>query len=114
MKPLLNSKAVCEILGVAPATLSRMVHSNRIPFVLLSTGKTKLTVRFREEELERWLDRRSRGAVPKSRTILSDVDKKNGETTQPIETKDSALFRQTSANWPNRSKINRLGDTESK
>ena len=46
MKPLLNSKAVCEILAVSPAVLSRMVHSNRIPYVLLSGGKTKLTVRF--------------------------------------------------------------------
>jgi hypothetical protein len=37
MKRLLNSKAVCEILDVKPATLSRMVHSNRIPYVLLGT-----------------------------------------------------------------------------
>jgi excisionase family DNA binding protein len=65
MKPLLNSKAVCTLLDIKPATLSRMVHSGRIPYVLLGTGKKKLTVRFREEELERWLDRRSRGPAPK-------------------------------------------------
>jgi excisionase family DNA binding protein len=68
MKPLLNSKAVCELLDIKPATLSRMVHSNRIPYVLLGTGKKKMTVRFREEELEAWLDRRSRGPAPKAKT----------------------------------------------
>ena len=70
MKPLLNSKAVCELLDVSPAALSRMVHSNRIPYVLLTSGKTKLTVRFREEELEKWLDRRSRGAEFQNHALI--------------------------------------------
>jgi predicted site-specific integrase-resolvase len=52
MKPLLNTKSVCQILGVSPAVLSRWVHSNKIPYVLLTSGKKKLVVRFREEELE--------------------------------------------------------------
>jgi hypothetical protein len=42
------------------------VHANKIPYVLLTAGKKKLVVRFKEEELERWLDRRSRGPVPRS------------------------------------------------
>jgi excisionase family DNA binding protein len=75
MKPLLNSKAVCTLLDIKPATLSRMVHSNRIPYVLLGTGKKKLTVRFREEELERWLDRRSRGPAPKANGELREERK---------------------------------------
>jgi excisionase family DNA binding protein len=79
VKPLLNSKAVCEILGIKAPTLSRMVHSNRIPFILLGTGKKKLTVRFREEELEAWLDRRSRGPAPRTRT--------NGEIREDRKTK---------------------------
>jgi excisionase family DNA binding protein len=66
MKPLLDSKEVCLILSIKPSTLSRMVHSNRIPYVLLGTGKKKLTVRFREDELEKWLERRSRGALSKT------------------------------------------------
>jgi len=96
VKPLLNSKAVCQLLGVSPAVLSRMVHANKIPYVLLSSGKKKLTVRFREEELERWLDRRSRGAVPKASLSLKDVDKNQGDTAQPIENKNGRLFLQTS------------------
>jgi predicted DNA-binding transcriptional regulator AlpA len=67
--PLLDSKAVCGLLRVSPATLSRLVRANKIPPVLLGTGKTKMTVRFRESELENWLDRRSRGAVAKDRPL---------------------------------------------
>jgi excisionase family DNA binding protein len=66
IKPLLNSTTVCQVLGISPATLSRMVRANRIPFVLIGTGKKKINVRFREEELEAWLTRRSRGAVARS------------------------------------------------
>lgn len=97
MKPLLSSKDVCQILGVSPAVLSRWVHANKVPYVLLTSGKKKLIVRFREDELEAWLDRRSRGAVPKLRTSLSEVDKKPGKAAQHIETKDNGLFLETSA-----------------
>lgn len=107
MKPLLNSKAVCGILGVSAAVLSRMVHANRIPFVLLSTGKKKMTVRFKEEELEAWVTRRSRGAAPKLRkndaaemlststSNLKDVDKKNGDGVQVIENAATPLVLET-------------------
>jgi excisionase family DNA binding protein len=69
MKPLLNSKKVCDLLDVKRFTLSRMVHKGTIPYVLLGTGKRKLTVRFREEELEAWIQRRSRGAGGVRRTV---------------------------------------------
>ena len=62
--PLLNSKTVCQWLGIAPATLSRMVHSKKIPFILLTTGKRKMVVRFEEAALQAWLDRWSRGPAP--------------------------------------------------
>jgi excisionase family DNA binding protein len=74
MKPLLNSKAVCQLLGISPAVLSRWVHANKIPYVQLTAGKKKLVVRFKENELEAWLDRRSRGAVPKPPANLSRDD----------------------------------------
>jgi excisionase family DNA binding protein len=91
MKRLLNSKDVCAVLGVSPAVLSRWVHSNKVPYILLTSGKKKLVVRFREEDLEAWLKRRSRGAMPKLRSNLSEVDKKIGKTAQHIETKDNVL-----------------------
>jgi excisionase family DNA binding protein len=65
MKPLLTSKAVCALLGITPATLSRMVHSKRIPHVILTAGRRKLVVRFKEDDLEAWINRRSRGPAPK-------------------------------------------------
>jgi len=64
MKPLLTCTQVCQLLSISPATLTRWVRANKIPYVLLGTGATKLNVRFREEEIEAWLSRRSRGAVP--------------------------------------------------
>jgi excisionase family DNA binding protein len=85
MKPLLNSKAVCELMAIKPATLSRMVHSNKIPYVLLSTGRKKLTVRFREEELELWLNRRSRGPAPKAKEETKPVNGSAGD--QPPSTR---------------------------
>jgi hypothetical protein len=56
MKPLLNSKAVCEILDIKRATLSRMVHAGKIPYVLLGTGRKKLTVSFEEELSGGWTE----------------------------------------------------------
>ena len=64
MKALLTSAAVCELLTISPSTLCRMIKANRIPYILMSSGKTKKSVRFSEAELERWIERRSRGAVP--------------------------------------------------
>lgn len=98
MKPLLNSKAVCQILDIKPATLSRMVHANKIPFVLLGAGKKKLTVRFREEELENWLTRRSRGPVPKAVSNLKPIDKNNGKAMKPTENKEGAPILETGVN----------------
>jgi excisionase family DNA binding protein len=67
MKPLLTCSKVCELLEISPATLSRMIRKNQIPFILLAQGKTKKSVRFSEADLERWLERRSRGPVPPKR-----------------------------------------------
>jgi excisionase family DNA binding protein len=59
MKPLLTSKAVSALLNISRSTLSRMVRSKAIPYVLVSSGVKKLNVRFREEDLEQWVNRRS-------------------------------------------------------
>jgi excisionase family DNA binding protein len=61
MKPLLTPQAVCTIFEISRPTLSRLVRSKKIPYVLLSAGIKKLTVRFREEDLEQWLIRKSIG-----------------------------------------------------
>src|SRR6266545_4792479 len=61
MKPLLTNAQVCELLKISPATLTRWIRANKIPYVLLGSGKTKLNVRFLEAEIEAWITRRSRG-----------------------------------------------------
>ena len=67
MKPMLKRKVVCERMGISPGTLSRMVRQNKIPYVLIGTGKTKRTVRFVEAALNAWVARRMRGAGPTPR-----------------------------------------------
>ena len=83
MKPLLNSKAVCELLSVSPATLSRMVKSGRIPYVLLGTGRLKKTVRFKEDELEAWVQRRTRGAGGQVRGMRNATQVVTGNNREP-------------------------------
>ena len=87
MKPLLNSKAVCELLGISAATLSRMLRTNRIPYVLLGTGRHKLIVRFREVDLEAWVERRSRGASGRSILNGYDVATEKRKASQVVEIK---------------------------
>lgn len=67
MIKLLTSKQVSELLSISLATVSRMVRSNRLPFILIGSGKKKKTVRFVETQLNAWCARRSRGAVPPKR-----------------------------------------------
>ena len=52
MKSLLDIHEASEILKVKVATLRAWCHQGRIPFVRVS-GRL---VRFRESDLERWLD----------------------------------------------------------
>jgi excisionase family DNA binding protein len=63
VKPLLTMEQVCILLTISRPTLTRWVRANKIPYVLLGSGVTKLNVRFREEEIEGWIERRSRGPV---------------------------------------------------
>lgn len=55
MKPLLTMEQVCILLTISRPTLTRWVRANKIPYVLLGAGETKLNVRFREEEIESWI-----------------------------------------------------------
>jgi excisionase family DNA binding protein len=64
MKAMLTCAEVCELLKVSPSTLSRMVRHNRIPYVMVGRGKVKISVRFVEAHLDKWIERRSRGPVP--------------------------------------------------
>ena len=97
MKPLLNSKGVCQLLGISAATLSRMVASKTIPFVLISVGKRKQMVRFVEEEVERWIVTRSRGPRrSKGRLLMVDgVVDIGREVAQVVEMSNEPQVQQT-------------------
>jgi excisionase family DNA binding protein len=98
VKALLNSKAVCELLGISAATLSRMVRTNRIPYVLLGTGRQKLMVRFREADLEAWVERRSRGASGRSVSNGNDMATEKSKASQVVEIKGQTPVSQTGSN----------------
>ncbi len=61
MKPLLNQKQVATLLNVSQATVSRLVKAGGIPYIFITGGTRKQTVRFVEEQVERWITKRSRG-----------------------------------------------------
>jgi excisionase family DNA binding protein len=58
---LLRPKDVADILQVSQATICRMASAGELPCVVLRAGRRKKVVRFREEEIERWLTQRTHG-----------------------------------------------------
>ena len=75
-----------------------MIHAKKIPHVLLGNGKKNLIVRFREDELEAWIARRSRGVggLPNARKAVSNGNEAATEanlTTQVAEITTGMPFR---------------------
>lgn len=66
MERLMTAKQVSELIEVRPSTLYQWVHLGLIPYVKL--GKC---VRFRKEELFRWIDKNHR----KERVSFKSVEK---------------------------------------
>jgi excisionase family DNA binding protein len=58
---LLTPKQVAEMFQLSLATLSRMAGAGQIPHIILKTGRRKKVIRFRTEEVERWLSARTHG-----------------------------------------------------
>lgn len=54
MEKLLTKQEAGEILGVKVNTLNMWIHYRKIPFI-----KVNGFVRFKQEHLERWLNRRT-------------------------------------------------------
>jgi excisionase family DNA binding protein len=52
---LLTTREVAERFGVVSETILRWVRTGRLPAIRISTG----AIRFRESELESWLDERA-------------------------------------------------------
>jgi excisionase family DNA binding protein len=60
MERLLTIDDVCEITGLRPSTIYAMISRGRIPAVKIS-GRC---VRFREKDIERWLEEKTVGVGP--------------------------------------------------
>ena len=58
---LWTPKDLAEYLAVKPVTVYEWVKRRRVPHILLSAGKRKETVRFRRQDIDRWLKQRERG-----------------------------------------------------
>ena len=62
-EPLLNARAVAELLDLSVETVFRWVKAGKLPAIRLPGG----AIRFRESEIDAWLDERAtprRGVRP--------------------------------------------------
>jgi len=56
---LLTQKELAEILQLSRATISRMCAAGDLPHYVLRSGRRKRVIRFRLEEIEKWLAQRT-------------------------------------------------------
>ena len=61
---LLNVKTVCFIVGVARSTIYRWIEDGTFPQPLKLSEYRTGPIRWREEEINRWLESRSHRALP--------------------------------------------------
>ena len=59
MRRLWTAVEVAEYLAVKPATVYLWAKQQTIPFVRLTRGARKQCIRFRPEEIERWVKKKS-------------------------------------------------------
>jgi excisionase family DNA binding protein len=68
--PLLTTRQVAERFGVVSETILRWVRCGRLPAIRISTG----AIRFRESEIESWLDEHTTAAP--GRESANDPDRR--------------------------------------
>lgn len=60
---LLTPKSLADMLDVSQATISRMCSSGDLPHIVLRSGRRKRVIRFRAEDVEKWLALRTHGGL---------------------------------------------------
>jgi predicted DNA-binding transcriptional regulator AlpA len=55
LKPLLTKANVSELLGLHPASIMRLVHQNRFPKPIHTSGTARGRARWRPEDVQAWL-----------------------------------------------------------
>ena len=79
---LLTQKDVAEMFQTSQATISRMACAGQIPHVVLRTGRRKNIIRFRPEDVERWLRERTHGGPKNQRSKQKQPPNGNGMVTE--------------------------------
>jgi len=70
MDKLLTTQEIAEVLGVKPSTIYQYTHQGYIPHVKI--GKF---VRFREKDVERWVERKANsGRITRKVDLRSIID----------------------------------------
>lgn len=60
---LLTPKEVSQMFQLSLSTVSRMASAGQIPHIVLKAGRRKKVIRFKSEQVERWLAERTLGSV---------------------------------------------------
>jgi excisionase family DNA binding protein len=60
VNPLWSPKQLADYLGVKLGTIYAWVKAQQIPHIVLSKGARKQCVRFRQAEIDAWLQKRHR------------------------------------------------------
>ena len=76
MERLMTAKQVSELIEVRPSTVYQWVHAGLIPYVKL--GKC---VRFKKDELFRWIDKNGR----KERVSFKSVERALGKKAASLQ-----------------------------
>ncbi len=64
MQSLWTPKELARFLGIRVSTISEWTRQGIIPCVVLKVGERRRVVRFRESEIEEWLDSNRPGMRP--------------------------------------------------
>ena len=59
LEPLLDAREVADWLGIAPSTVYDAVAKGYLPAVLMWKGQRRTLIRFRREDVEKFIKERS-------------------------------------------------------
>jgi excisionase family DNA binding protein len=67
---LLTVNEVAARLRVSRASVYRLIAEQELPYIRLRSGPKRAPIRFREDEIERWLDQPATGYIQAIRQVV--------------------------------------------
>lgn len=83
----MTTRELAELLGLSPATVLRRHRAGEIPGYRLASN----VLRFRESEVEAWLEEHRQGNHHVSHTLTQDPESSNLPTVTPSDSKGDAV-----------------------